>query len=270
MAAETTAQTQANVMIELSFTSSKTYTDPFNQVTLDVIFTDPAGHDMRVPAFWDGKNVWKVRYASPVVGIHTFHTDFADASDTGLHDITGKVEIKPYTGNNPLYIHGPLHVSNNKRYLEHFDGKPFFWLGDTWWMGLCHRLHWPDEVHTLAEDRKAKGFTVIQIVAGLYPDMYPFDPRGANEGGFPWEKDYTAINPAYFDEADKRLMYLADEGLTPCIVGAWGYFHAAGWGPGKTGAALAIFDRSIRRAAGRVVRGRRSEPGLVSRSEFSV
>jgi hypothetical protein len=54
--------------------------------------------------------------------------------------------------------------------------------------------------------------------------MHPFDPRGANEAGFPWEKDYTRINPAYFDAADKRLMYLVDEGFTPCIVGAWGYF----------------------------------------------
>ena len=37
----------------------------------------------------------------------------------------------------------------------------------------------------LAADRKAKGFNVIQIVAGLYPDMLPFDPRGANEGAIP-------------------------------------------------------------------------------------
>jgi hypothetical protein len=40
----------------------------------------------------------------------------------------------------------------------------------------------------LAEDRKRKGFNVVQIVAGLYPDMHPFDPRGANEAGFPWEE----------------------------------------------------------------------------------
>ena len=91
-------------------------------------------------------------------------------------------------------------------------------------MGLCHRLHWPDEVKTLAADRKAKGFNVIQIVAGLYPDMHPFDPRGANEAGFPWEKEYARIRPEYFDAADQRLQYLVDEGFTPCIVGAWGYF----------------------------------------------
>src|SRR5208337_4081932 len=49
------------------------------------------------------------------------------------------------------------------------------------------------------------------------------DPRGANEAGFPWEKDYSCIRPEYFDKADQRLMYLVDQGFVPCIVGAWGY-----------------------------------------------
>jgi len=69
-----------------------------------------------------------------------------------------------------------------------------------------------------------KGFTVIQIIAGLYPDMPPFDPRGANEAGFPWEADYTRINPRYFDAADLRIRYLVESGLTPCVVACWGYF----------------------------------------------
>ena len=109
-------------------------------------------------------------------------------------------------------------------FLQHADGTPFFWLGDTWWMGLCHRLHFPDEFATLAADRVQKGFNVVQIVAGLYPDMPPFDERGANENGFPWESEYSRINPAYFDAVDKRLFHLVEQGLMPCIVGAWGYF----------------------------------------------
>jgi hypothetical protein len=76
----------------------------------------------------------------------------------------------------------------------------------------------------LAEDRVAKGFSVIQLVAGLYPDMHAYDPRGANEAGFPWEEEYARIRPEYFDAADQRLRMLLDLGLAPCIVGAWGYF----------------------------------------------
>jgi hypothetical protein len=90
-------------------------------------------------------------------------------------------------------------------------------------MGLCRRLSWPADFRTLTADRVRKGFTVVQIVAGLYPDMPAFDPRGANEAGYPWERDYVRINPAYFDMADLRIQYLVEHGLVPCIVGGWGY-----------------------------------------------
>jgi hypothetical protein len=90
-------------------------------------------------------------------------------------------------------------------------------------MGLCARLKWPEDFQSLAADRKAKGFNVIQIVAGLYPDMPAFDERGANEAGFPWEQAYRRIRPEYFDAADRRIFYLVEQGLVPCVVGAWGY-----------------------------------------------
>jgi hypothetical protein len=91
-------------------------------------------------------------------------------------------------------------------------------------MGFCKRLKWPEEFKELASDRVSKGFTLIQIVAGLYPDMEPFDERGMNEAGFPWERDFSRINPSYFDMADLRLAHLVESGLVPCIVGFWGYF----------------------------------------------
>ncbi|HET6250547.1 MAG TPA: DUF4038 domain-containing protein [Tepidisphaeraceae bacterium] len=216
-------KTQANVMTEITFTSQTQHKDPFNQLTLDVVFTQPDGVKRKVPGFWDGGLTWKVRYASGMVGVHSFRSECSDAADAGLNGVEGKVEVSPYTGDNPLYIHGPLHVEKGSRYLQHADGTPFFWLGDTWWMGLSKRLAWPEEFARLTADRKAKGFTVVQIVAGLYPDMPPFDERGANEAGFPWEKDYSRIRPEYFDAADKKIEYLAEQGIVPCVVGAWGY-----------------------------------------------
>jgi hypothetical protein len=156
-------------------------------------------------------------------GIHRFRTVCSDAGDPSLHDVKGEVTIEEYDGANPLYRRGPIRVAADRKHFEHADGTAFFWLGDTWWMGLTKRLQWPGEFETLTRDRVEKGFTVVQIVAGLYPDMPAFDERGANEAGYPWEKDYARINPAYFDEADKRLAHLADNGLAPCIVGAWGY-----------------------------------------------
>ena len=218
------SRTAAHVPVEITLTARQPHADPFNDVTVDVLFTDPGGALRRVPAFWAGGSLWKVRYASQLAGRHRWHSECGDAKDKGLHGVAGVVEVAPYRGDNALYRHGPVRVAADRRHFEHADGTPFFWLGDTWWMGLCHRLHWPDEFRQLASDRRAKGYNVIQIIAGLYPDMFPFDPRGANEAGFPWEIDYARIRPEYFDAADARLRFLVEQGFTPCIFGAWGYF----------------------------------------------
>jgi len=211
-------------VVEWAYTSGKAYADPFNDVELDVVFTDPQGREQRVPAFWAGEQTWRVRYSPPSAGRYKFRTIASDSANADLDGQTGQLMVSPYAGNNPLRKHGPLRVAADHLHFEHEDGTPFFWLGDTWWMGLCNRLRWPEDFQELAADRVAKGFTVVQIIAGLYPDMAPFDPRGANEAGFPWEADYTRINPGYFDAADLRIQYLIEQGLTPCIVGCWGYF----------------------------------------------
>ncbi|MDR3674278.1 MAG: DUF4038 domain-containing protein [Acidobacteriota bacterium] len=211
-----------NCVAEWSYTSGKAYADSFNEVELDVVFTDPQGHEQTVPAFWAGEQSWRIRYSPPVAGRYTYRTVATDNGD--LHGLHGTLEVTPYQGDNPLRKHGPIRVAADQRHFEHADGTPFFWLGDTWWMALCSRMRWPEDFQELAADRVKKGFTVVQIIAGLYPDMPPFDPRGANEAGYPWETDYARINPKYFDAADLRIQYLIECGLTPCIVACWGYF----------------------------------------------
>ena len=213
-----------NHAMEWSYSSGKIYADPFNDVELDVVFTDGEANTWRVPAFWAGSHEWRVRFAAPHAGTYRYRTRCSDEQNHDLHGQEGVLHVSPYKGNHELLRHGPLRVSPNHRYLEHLDGTPFFWLGDTWWMGLCRRLTWPDDFQRLTADRRAKGFTVIQIVAGLYPDMPGFDPRGANEAGYPWEKEYARIHPAYFDMADLRIQWLVKSGLVPCIVGCWGYY----------------------------------------------
>lgn len=217
-------RTRARDISEWIFVSAKPYQDPFNEIELDAIFRDPQGREQRVPAFWAGGQEWRVRYAADGPGSYSYETACSDTSNQDLHGRRGVLEVAPYDGTNPLLSHGPLRVASGHRHLEHADGTPFFWLADTWWMALSKRLRWPADFVRLTADRAAKGFTVVQIVAGLYPDMPQFDPRGANEAGFPWAQDYARINPAYFDMADLRIQHLVDRGIAPCIVGCWGYY----------------------------------------------
>jgi hypothetical protein len=212
-----------HVPSEWGFLSDRRYEDPFSAVTLDVVFRGPSGDELCVPAFWAGEETWRVRFSAREVGVHQWRTVSSDDANSGLHGVQGTLTVEEYAGSNPLFRHGPLRVAGG-RYLEHEDGTPFFWLGDTWWMGLCRRLSWPDDFQRLTVDRVSKGFTVVQIVAGLYPDMGAFDARGANEAGFPWEGDWRAVRPAYFDMADVRLSWLVRQGIVPCLVGCWGYY----------------------------------------------
>jgi hypothetical protein len=214
----------ARAVTEWSFASARPYSDPFNEVELDVVFADSQGREQRVPAFWAGGQTWRVRYAPPEPGRYLYRTVASDPTDADLHDRRGELEVAPYQGDNPLLQRGNIRVAADNRHLEHADGTPFFWLGDTWWMGLSKRLRWPQDFQTLAADRVQKGFTVIQIVAGPYPDMPAFDPRGANEAGQMWEADFARVNPHYYDMADIRIQYLVDGGLVPCILGCWGYY----------------------------------------------
>ena len=219
---------RTNVPVEFSLRASRAYEDIFNDVEVDVVFTGPDGETWRVPAFWAGGEVFKVRFAAPRPGRYTFESKCTNAEDGDLHGRTGDLEIELYDGPCALYRHGAPRVAATRRTFEHADGTPFLWLGDTWWMGLSPRLAWPHEFRELAADRAAKGFNVIQIVVGPWPDYDlaggSWHPGQGNEAGFAWEKGWERINPGFYDLADMRLAHLVESGLVPCIVSMWGYY----------------------------------------------
>jgi len=217
-------KTMQNVAAELTFTADNDHGAQKDLLDINVTFTAPDGAETCVGAFWAGNNIWKARYSSSQIGNHTYITECADASDAGLYNICGEIEVDKYDGDNPLYLHGGLSQKTNSRYMTYKDGTPFFWLADTWWMWFCDRVSFPEEFEEMVKDRVCKGFSVIQIIAGLYPDMDWHDPRGKNPAGYPWSKDFSELNPAYFDEAEKRIQMLISYGITPCIFGTWGFF----------------------------------------------
>ncbi len=208
-------------VFEASYESTKTYAKPFTDVEVNVVFRS-GDKQWIVPAFWAGAGKWIVRFAPPLQGDYTFRVTCSDPSNKGLNRDEQSLRVTAYTGDNPLLTHGFLRVSANKRHFEHADGTPFFWLGDTWWKCLCKRMTW-EGFQELTADRKAKGFSVVQIVCGVYPDEGVFEPRWENEGGKPYPtRDFTVVNPKYFAHADRRIQCLVNAGIVPAIVGGWG------------------------------------------------
>jgi hypothetical protein len=209
------------VAFETSFTSTRRYEKPFLDVQVDVAFR--CGHkEWLVPAFWAGSNRWTVRFAPPVQGDYTFEVKCSDPTNRMLPASPQHLRVTAYKGDNPLLKHGFVRVAADRRHFEHADETPFLWLGDTWWKCLCKRLTW-EGFQELTADRRAKGFNVVQIVCGPYPDEGFLKPSLANEGGLPYESArFERVNPKYFDYADRRIKHLVDAGIAPAIVGAWG------------------------------------------------
>lgn len=122
----------------------------------------------------------------------------------------------------------PIQVSSNHRFLQYSDGKPFFWLGDTAWE-MLHRLKEP-EVRKYLENRRARGFNVIQTVI-----LAEFD--GVNTpnayGDLPLaDHDPTCLNPAYFDWIKKVLKIAQEMDLTLGLLPTWGDKVVPMWGTG--------------------------------------
>ncbi len=201
---------------------------PPTKPVLEVIVDGPAGERWQVPGFARGAagteaNRFGARFFPPAAGEYSYRAEWVatDAPRRSAGD--GSFAVDEATPGDDERRRGRLRVAAGGRHLEWANGERFLWLADTWWMAFSPRID--DAGFTaLCRDRKAKGFSVVQLVAGLFPDMPPLDERGANGGGTAWLPDFSGVNPDYYDEADRRIETIVDHGLVPCIVGCWGYY----------------------------------------------
>jgi hypothetical protein len=135
---------------------------------------------------------------------------------------------EPWKGPSVDFSHGKLKISENHRYLVFEDGTPFFYLGDTGWE-LFHRPN-ADDAEKYLENRRAKGFTVIQAVAlaefdGLNtPDYYGDKPLIDN--------DPLKPNEQYFKYVDRIINKAAEKGLFIGLLPTWGDKVDKQWGIG--------------------------------------
>jgi hypothetical protein len=119
---------------------------------------------------------------------------------------------------------GRLKVSDNHRYLQFENGKPFFYLGDTAWE-LVHRLSHEDALEYLT-NRARKGFTVIQTVALAPADGIKVP--NAN-GDLPFTNaDFAKPNEAYFRHLDFIIDKSEELGMFVGLLPTWGSYWASG------------------------------------------
>ncbi|KPK85581.1 MAG: hypothetical protein AMS27_06940 [Bacteroides sp. SM23_62_1] len=112
--------------LELGLSINAEFTNPFDPDELDIMaaFTAPSGKVWKVPGFytqsrWGG---FLVRFSPDETGEWSYTISVTDRNGTASSE-TGTFTVVPSE------YHGPIRVAQNKRYLEHADGTPWFGVG---------------------------------------------------------------------------------------------------------------------------------------------
>ncbi len=161
----------------------------------------------------------------------------------------------PWKGKSVDLSHGKLKVSDNKHFLEFEDGAPFFYLGDTGWE-LFHRLN-KDETEKYLENRRAKGFTVIQAVA--LAELDGLNTHNA-EGNKPLiDNDPLKLNEAYWKHVDWVIKKAEEKGIFIGLLPTWGDKWNKKWGEGPL-----IFNTQNAKSYGKIIGERyRNFPNII-------
>ncbi|HPF02018.1 MAG TPA: DUF4038 domain-containing protein [Bacteroidales bacterium] len=178
---------------------------------VEVSFQGPEGQQFTNQAFSDDGKIYRFRAAFPSPGTWTWSSASPGSNDRGLNKSKGKVEVLAYEGDNPLYRHGDLRVSEDKRYLVHADGKPFLWIGETGWRSL--RSTSMEDWRHYIDTRSDQKFTVIQV-----------SPKGVskNPGKDLRETSFLSDrspDPDYWSDLDSKIRYANEKGIIIFMVG---------------------------------------------------
>ena len=132
---------------------------------------------------------------------------------------TGIINAQENANSRP-WSNGKLQVSENRRYLQHENGTPFFWLGETAWL-LPSRLN-RDEVGYYVGETAKNGYNVIQMsvlhsLGAMNAYGHQALPNGFDFSGIDRDGEYN-----YWKHVDYIVQQAASRGIYIGIVCVWG------------------------------------------------
>lgn len=184
------------------------------RIEFGINLVDPSGNKFTWPGFWDGEKTFKVRLRPDQEG-KWFYKTYSKPNLPGLDGIQGTLNCTTAPKDSLWTKHGMVRVVPGKSYLEHQDGTPFFWLGDTVWNGPL--LSSRDDWNTYLRDRDRKGFSVVQFNA--------LAPWRAGEkdslGNRAFSEKPASVNLSFFRNLDEKMDAIEKAGLLSAPVMIW-------------------------------------------------
>ncbi len=125
------------------------------------------------------------------------------------------------------WSNGKLILSKNRHFLQHENGKPFFWQADIAWL-LLQRMS-REEMKQYFENRKAKGFNVVQCAflqfytdSNFYGDSAYLNHDVTQPNLTPGNNAADKTEYDFWDHADYAVQLAAANGIYLAIVPVWG------------------------------------------------
>jgi len=202
----------------------------FNEIHLSATFTC-RDTSITVSGFYDGGDIFKVRFMPPTAGKWNYATHCNIAV---LNNKKGTFECVKATGSN----HGMVKVSRDSHNFNYADGKPYYPFGTT-------SYAWTHMGQTLQEATlialKNLGFNKVRMcvfpknydLVKEEPELYPFEIKEIKKSAEGKEVkvwDFNRFNPAFFQHLEKRIDDLNKLGIEADLIlfhpydkGRWGF-----------------------------------------------
>lgn len=124
------------------------------------------------------------------------------------------------------WSNGPLRVSDNHTYLQHTNGRPFFWLGDTGWL-MPERLD-RDEVAYYLNKAHEAGFNVVQVQTVNGVPAYNIYGKMSHPDGWNFDDIDRKGDYGYWNHLDHIVRTAEVYGIYIAMVPIWGGLVKAG------------------------------------------
>lgn len=213
-------------VVQIKFKSAKEYSNAYKDIPattggdlLRVTFEGTKGEasnkKITLKGFWMGGSEWCVNFAAPFTGEWKYNSTSTDKS---MNAKKGHLEVVAWSDDeknaNPAR-HGFVRVKKSGEqaghYFEYSDGKPFLWIGDTWWNWTNSRIHM-ETFKQMVDNRAEKGFNIGQL-------FVPGNGWGRESSLL--DETYNVLDTAHARNVEEMIRYANSKGITVWIHGWW-------------------------------------------------
>jgi hypothetical protein len=180
--------------------------NPVDDVAIAAVFKN-GGREMRVPGFYDGDGVYKIRFSPPELGRWNWTST---SNVAALNGRSGSFESVPPGPRN----HGPVRVSKDGFHFVYADGTPYRQIGTT-----CYSWALQSDAKCAQTLATLRGSPFNKMRMCVFPNVESVATNPFMRTG-PALRDWDPRrpDPAYFRRFEDRLRRLGELGIEADVI----------------------------------------------------